>query len=758
MKKTLVVALWVCLILGMYGCSEPEVAQGQVATITAEPNGATPVGNSGPCTEDLDCPFGERCLEGMCTEDPGASDQSGCTDDSDCPDGMLCSEETGACVEASEHTEVTLEEAQDCVSGQTRPCGIKVGECDYGVQTCEAGVWSECVGGVGPEPELCNGLDDNCDGIIELTEMDEDQDGFRICDGDCDDTDASIYPQAPEGCDGKDNDCDEIVDENGDSFCDDGLFCNGREACLVGSCEAGDVVDCAGLSGECTTGLCDETLDQCTPEPLPDGLLCDDQDLCTGAGMCAYGECLAGTPVDCSLMGDACNVGVCNGNTGNCEPTPVTDGTACEDGSYCTLADECLAGVCSAGGPRDCSALSDSCNEGVCLEQTQSCEVRALSNATACDDGRFCTVADGCFGGTCVGEPRDCSGLNAACVVGQCDETIDSCVSDALADGTTCDDGAFCTSGDQCLQGSCASGAPLDCSAVTGGDTCYDGMCNEALAQCVAIENNTCDPCIEGAPTAVAGPDDEVVPNTWVYFLGSGSSDPNGQNLTYSWEMTQQPDGSSATLVTPTSVSPSMLADLAGDYEICLTVTNIDGCPSQPSCLQLTVKPQVSLHLELTWDTTGSDLDLHYRAPQGTFYDGYPSCGTTSSDVYWCSSNPDWGSGNLGAPDLVAVNDPILDVDNVIGYGPENINQEVLLNSPQAQRVGVHYWRDAGGGLTNARVRIYVDGELQLETSQAMMGPQFWEVADIVVSDNGTSVTVTPLSAIVYDRYDPSGH
>ena len=43
---------------------------------------------------------------------------------------------------------------------------------------------------------------------------------------DCDDTDASVYPNAPEGIngngDGKDNDCDGITDEGTSDFDDDG--------------------------------------------------------------------------------------------------------------------------------------------------------------------------------------------------------------------------------------------------------------------------------------------------------------------------------------------------------------------------------------------------------------------------------------------------------------------------------------------------------------------------------------------------------
>ena len=88
-------------------------------------------------------------------------------------------------------------------------------------------------------PEVCDGKDNDCDGAIDegLT-FDADNDGHSTpgsCAGtqdDCDDTDATIYTGAPELCDGKDNDCDGLVpanevDDDGDGMsecegdCDD---------------------------------------------------------------------------------------------------------------------------------------------------------------------------------------------------------------------------------------------------------------------------------------------------------------------------------------------------------------------------------------------------------------------------------------------------------------------------------------------------------------------------------------------------------
>jgi RHS repeat-associated protein len=76
------------------------------------------------------------------------------------------------------------------------------------------------------------------------------------------------------------------------------------------------------------------------------------------------------------------------------------------------------------------------------------------------------------------------------------------------------------------------------------------------------------------APTAIAGPDQSVVTGSQVHLDGQGSFDPDGNPLTYQWQIISLPEGSTASLDNPASPTPIFLADQVGQYVIELTVND----------------------------------------------------------------------------------------------------------------------------------------------------------------------------------------
>jgi len=80
-----------------------------------------------------------------------------------------------------------------------------------------------------------------------------------------------------------------------------------------------------------------------------------------------------------------------------------------------------------------------------------------------------------------------------------------------------------------------------------------------------------------GVPTANAGPDQSVTVGDTVQLDGTGSTDPSGTGLAYAWTLKSVPAGSAAAFDDPSSPTPSFVADVAGEYEAELVVTNADG-------------------------------------------------------------------------------------------------------------------------------------------------------------------------------------
>jgi len=144
--------------------------------------------------------------------------------------------------------------------------------------------------------------------------------------------------------------------------------------------------------------------------------------------------------------------------------------------------------------------------------------------------------------------------------------------------------------------------------------------------------------------------------------------------------------------------------------------------PSQRVDLSAVAEPppldEVALHVKLTWDSDYTDVDLHLLGPGGQLW-------TCEGDCYFSNGNPNWGDQ---ATDL---DDPFLDLDDVDGYGPENINLEAP--GMGTYQVLVHYWDAHEGSPPNANIELYSFGTLM-----GSFGPEplnavndVWVVAEI---------------------------
>ncbi|WP_296620761.1 right-handed parallel beta-helix repeat-containing protein [Marivirga sp.] len=99
-----------------------------------------------------------------------------------------------------------------------------------------------------------------------------------------------------------------------------------------------------------------------------------------------------------------------------------------------------------------------------------------------------------------------------------------------------------------------------------------------------------------------------------VQLSGANSSDPEGDNLTYLWEVTAAPTNSTPTLVNEQTATLDFTADLAGEYTISLTVDDGNG---NQSTAEVTIEAEVSpveinsnVDENTTWENVYEDPSL----------------------------------------------------------------------------------------------------------------------------------------------------
>lgn len=473
----------------------------------------------------------------------------------------------------------------------TWPTGKPAGACKYGSQTCLAnGSYGPCTGAVGPSQEVCNHLDDDCNGTIDdgpppdnvpvdavyfAYDGDNDQHGLMVGNGynlvhacsfntpktapisctsgsfanctlgktaaeccppgawkfaaalqsdDCNDENPNVNPLAPELCDTIDNNCDGKIDTacvctpnkvencsatpNGNPI----VFPGGspQGACSYGArtCSAdgkswgpcNGAISPAGSDDCITAGGVDTNCDgkiSCTCSPLGDVKACANQKgSCAGAtqtcGASGYGTCtIVPQAVDTCDAGndDSCN-GTPNEGCANINGTPCGDATTCNVGIW-TNCDATGSCVCS-GGPPVAPAVwcYDGDSDFYCdLSKTQSVCANAptqpatpwrpLSTA-ACTDVATCTDCNDANATIHPNAFEACNGVDS-----NCNMTVN--------DGCGCQNGTTksCGSAAQCNQGAiqtCNNGAYGACSipAVLNAGTNCGGS---GLGACSAIDS-----------------------------------------------------------------------------------------------------------------------------------------------------------------------------------------------------------------------------------------------------------------------------
>ena len=207
---------------------------------------------------------------------------------------------------------------------------------------------------------------------------------------------------------------------------------------------------------------------------------------------------------------------------------------------------------------------------------------------------------------------------------------------------------------------------------------------------------------------------EEVEPLSMATWVGSDSFDNDYALTDYDWTLLEVPDGSAASMPGGGANRSGFTPDLAGTYVGQLVVTNEAGMSSSPCTAELTVMPNENLWIEMYWTHTGDDMDLHLLGPSGTFESSTGDCHWTNCTPYsW--SRPNWGNQSSTA------DDPTLDLDDISGTGPENINIEQPSNGTYT--IIIHDYPGSSYDPANeVTVNVYLEGVLDWTDTRSISG------------------------------------